>query len=419
MMIDLPWPRLDVLFVFLDNPRMTSALDDIDGRRFLFDSGWLLKTESERVPSVRVSVLFVVIGVDDAEEEVGTVDSTLVVLDEGWLMVSWVRMAIWRSSSSFNWTSSCRWKFWWALEAEEKKNVRMKRIVSRRRYPVFRTGRGRSDCVESILTELIFDTVESSEPSESTSSPGVSEGSEETRIELISKPLPIIYLVSWRSCDIYPLETSLWSCPLRLDVVQLWSFVDSTMDWGAAYSEHFSHESSVYVAETRSSPSDPKAYWRRYSSGWDCSSIRRFSSTEAWDESAANQQHRSIYSIGTMSVVRRPMDEKRSLDDELRCWRFEFDLRTSAVSVQRIHCDGDNHWDEHRPMLRVVCAVVAYGDEVSIGWLSESNLERLEEKQDWRDRRLSIELTFLAIGMELSGRNIRQLTFAIASGCTI
>ena len=41
-------------------------------------------------------------------------------------------------------------------------------------YPGFLEVRGRSDWVDSMLTELIFDTVESSEPSESTSSPGVS-----------------------------------------------------------------------------------------------------------------------------------------------------------------------------------------------------------------------------------------------------
>jgi hypothetical protein len=44
-------------------------------------------------------------------------------------------------------------------------------------YPSFRVVRGRSDCVDNILTELIFDTVDNSDPSESTSSPGVSEGS--------------------------------------------------------------------------------------------------------------------------------------------------------------------------------------------------------------------------------------------------
>lgn len=44
-------------------------------------------------------------------------------------------------------------------------------------YPCFRVARGRSDCVDNILTELIFETVDNSDPSESISSPGVSDGS--------------------------------------------------------------------------------------------------------------------------------------------------------------------------------------------------------------------------------------------------
>lgn len=44
-------------------------------------------------------------------------------------------------------------------------------------YICFRVARGRSDWVDNILTELIFETVDNSDPSESTSSPGVSDGS--------------------------------------------------------------------------------------------------------------------------------------------------------------------------------------------------------------------------------------------------
>lgn len=44
-------------------------------------------------------------------------------------------------------------------------------------YPCFRVALGRSDCVDNILTELIFETVDNSDPSESISSPGVSDGS--------------------------------------------------------------------------------------------------------------------------------------------------------------------------------------------------------------------------------------------------
>ena len=49
---------------------MTSALDDIDGRRFLPVSVCVLSTESDKVPSVRVSSLLVVLAaaaVDGAE----------------------------------------------------------------------------------------------------------------------------------------------------------------------------------------------------------------------------------------------------------------------------------------------------------------------------------------------------------------
>jgi hypothetical protein len=49
--------------------------------------------------------------------------------------------------------------------------------MKKQKYPGFRAIRGRSDCVDNILTELIFETVDNSDPSESTSSPGVSDGS--------------------------------------------------------------------------------------------------------------------------------------------------------------------------------------------------------------------------------------------------
>ena len=42
---------------------MTRALDDIDGRRFLLDSGGVLNIESDNVPSLRISDLLFVAAV--------------------------------------------------------------------------------------------------------------------------------------------------------------------------------------------------------------------------------------------------------------------------------------------------------------------------------------------------------------------
>ena len=93
---------------------MTSAFDDIDGRRFLFDSpGCELRTESDNVPSLRGSVFDIAAelislslkDVDDAvtsgfPEEAAA--AAAAVEGGGCLTVSCVLIAICRSSSSFS-----------------------------------------------------------------------------------------------------------------------------------------------------------------------------------------------------------------------------------------------------------------------------------------------------------------------------